>query len=537
MKKNGFKKTAAGIMSVAMMLSAVVLPGTIKNAPAISNVLTASAGNVDIGGGVSTGIIAGGAKLYIAVNPGNNVVFRVSGGDGGDADYAFSVAEFLSKNPANSVKVILEKGANISPNTFKGVEKIDSLIIEPGVTLHDGSLAGTSISELTLDYSEYNNGDAHTILTGATFGTISNPTESLADTNLIEFKGTVDQYNAFKAAGSETGSGNETNLKSILKQLEDAGIDGGVQIILPSTATSTDGLTITMVVKVGQAVGATFYIENKTDKKALFTFGSDDENVSSTHHNVNSTYIIGPNGEREVTYLMSPKNMASPVRYTINTKNDDEKYWGTVKQGYVSVEDYMYYIVESDEKECAPYKQFAKSCLRFGDAAQKYFVDHGAKITGLSFNQEKLNALDYTPTPSAPKTKKSTETWTETDWAKNVGEFDFSNIPNFQSYSVILESMPMFRIKDKDGKEIFRSGLIHATGIGDIYNSLSDKPGSDPSTTIDFNYSILMWANDALGRYAGKVDTLTKNLAATLKDFGWEANTLWVNGLAQEYSE
>ena len=535
MKKNRLKKTAAGIMSVAMMLSATVLPGTIKNAPAISNVLTASAGDVDLGGGVSIATLAGGATLRIAVNPGNNVVFEVSGGTGETVDFAWSVAQFLSENPANSVKVILKEGANISPNTFSGVEKIDSLIIEHGVTLHDGSLAGTSISELTLDYSGYNEGDAHTILTGASFGTMSNPAESLSNAHIIEFNGTVDQYNAFKAAGSETGSGNATILNSIVAELEGRiGTDDGVQIILPSTETSTNGLTIKMVVRVGQAVGATFYIENKTDKKALFTFGSDDEHVESTHHNVNSTYIVAPNDSKEVTYLMSPKNMASPVRYTINTKDTNDKYWGAIKEGTVSVEDYMYYIIESNEDECQPYKQFAKASLKFGDAAQKYFVKHGAKITGNPFKQAELNALNYTPTSSAPKTIGSSAEWTEADWAENVGEFDFSNIPNFQSYSVILESMPMFRIKDKDGKEIFRSGLIHATGIGDVYNSLSNAPAANTPTTIDFDYSILMWANDALGRYSGKVDELTKNLAATLKDFGWEANYLWVNGIVNQ---
>ena len=57
MKKNGLKKTAAGIMSVAMMLSAVVLPGTIKNAPAISNVMTASAA-------AATGTCDGGGTFY-----------------------------------------------------------------------------------------------------------------------------------------------------------------------------------------------------------------------------------------------------------------------------------------------------------------------------------------------------------------------------------------------------------------------------------------------------------------------------------------
>lgn len=54
MKIVNIKKTAAGIMSVAMMLSATVLPGTVENLPAISNVLTASAaagvGSCDGGG-------------------------------------------------------------------------------------------------------------------------------------------------------------------------------------------------------------------------------------------------------------------------------------------------------------------------------------------------------------------------------------------------------------------------------------------------------------------------------------------------------
>ena len=51
MKIVNFKKTAAGIMSVAMMLSATVLPGTVENLPAISNVLTASAADGETSGG------------------------------------------------------------------------------------------------------------------------------------------------------------------------------------------------------------------------------------------------------------------------------------------------------------------------------------------------------------------------------------------------------------------------------------------------------------------------------------------------------
>lgn len=537
MKIVNFKKTAAGIMSVAMMLSATVLPGTVENLPAISNVLTASAADGETSGGDP---VAPEVGTSFPVTPGGYVEIDCDKDGQYDAklydygagigtkivvDNAASVFYSLSENVIQYIEAAGLNGKLNAPvtveirratgkvivndNSLSNWGTIDNVIIGSGTQLLANSFGSTKIKNLTIEPSTI------------PFAYDCFNSENLSELESFKFDGTAEEYEAFKDVNPSV-IARITSLKP-----EDCDWDVPGEGISGDDENLPDGVSINMNLKFGKTVGGSFFIENDSDEVVRFTLSQDDSSAGSGHQNINVPTIIDSHSKQKVDFYVSPKNMATKIRYTIEvTENGEYKFF---KSSYISVERYLNMVLGMwDEPQAKEYQNFIKASLVYGYTAQKYFSQVGQKISGPAFEYPipsytiSAEGKDFNREGETPISKLQGMNFT--NWG--AGKFfDTTQVKDYIGISMVLESETYFRVHNKKSNNTnsyFQSDLIPA------YFLNKDYVGTG-STGETFNYSPMMWINAALAK--NDINNITYQMGVALKQFAWEAYILDCKGL------
>lgn len=531
MKIVNFKKTAAGIMSVAMMLSATVLPGTVENLPAISNVLTASADDTDPNaGGTTSDTTTSVTKTITCYKDGNttHTCEAVISEEGTTINISASavnnelVKSISSENLPGPITIRTYNDSGyvmINENTFNGMN-IDHLIISKGTSCADGAFNNCSIKELTIEYFvniSFPNRDDY-IFDGAIANlkafTFSAPTHDGYYSEYVKFQN--EHAVLYRAI---VNSGATMNVPADPNEPSQPGQD------LP------EGVKVSMNVEFGYYVGGSFKVIASKDKYVRFTFSTKDASVESAYQNQNYVYEINPGNTQTIKFYVSPKNMASPIRYTVETSNDGLEGWTKYKEGTITVEQYLRTIYESTETDLNIYRPFIAATLVYGSTSQKYFATVGAKITGAQFASEETYSYKHSVPAWYPEVIASHPELTNVtidNWC--TGDeyfFDRSSITDYIGISLMLEAQTRFRVHNKASGasgHLFESPNIAATELGVL------KTGTISSTMGNgetFTYCPMMWVNSMLEKHKpadiNEIPNLSYQMAYALKQFAWEA--------------
>lgn len=536
MKKNGFKKTAAGIMSVAMMLSAVVLPGTIKNAPAISNVLTASAA-------AAVGSCDGGGT-YIEYGYADPTRYVFNFKDARTLSTGFS--SYIHDNTHNNSNVSLildfthEKNADgsvkngvlwVTEGTFSNLNStIDTVTIGAGVQISNDVFAGSKIKNIVV------NADS----------SIGIDQNAFRDCNLNElqsfvFNGTAEEYTAFKR-----------NFSTALvdKIPSTANIETPVSG-LPAKDENVDlpeGASIGIQAVVGDIIGGTFYVTapEEYDVRLMFREGRADESDAYTAYNRNYE-IVARAGQKNVPmrFYISPKNIGDPIYYSVqySPKETDTllqpyQHWtNTNFYGSTCIDQYLH-DVETDTNEAhAKFIPLATAIRSYGRAAYAYFEGEG-KLYGATNPDNDNQRAHFAYTPYQPKDAEDAaalEAFGAGQTFKNKTARSADDPSSKIEINVMAESRTRFQVfETKTGTTertlIFESEPILAWELADIKSSEESLKINNNNNAIkpngsSFSYSVMMYVN-AVEKYFAASKPLLGDFCKAMKAFGYEADKL-----------
>lgn len=559
MKIVNFKKTAAGIMSVAMMLSATVLPGTVENLPAISNVLTASA---DSGSSSISRVSLGGDRGYFTIEDYSQTI--------GDTTTSWQVLKFENATELNGEVVAIKdslknplfiylnhsdkSSLQINRSAFEGMT-IDSLYIGAGTKLAANALNGAVVKKLVIDYDSSISFDEKAFA-GVDFSQLEEFSFNGTDAN------TNAAYDAFYNSLSETAKAkiDEINAKN-------NGEPGEGQHQLP------DGASVTMSVSIGEYVGGTFQVQAPPhkDMKVMFRESKADKS-SITAYNRNYEVIARDGGTANISFYISPKNIADPIYYIVQLADPEsdpllqnfQQWQNTSFHGSTSVDYYLSKLETesaSDDSKYSFMHDFVVATRNYGRAAYDYFeykAAHGDDRLYGATDPEGDESLVKTCNAYAPKDQNAFNEWCyaakkgDTYWFNDSAALKSTDNSTVSIY-LMGEARTRFQVKENTGNGIFNliyeSQPIAAWDIGKIFD-YDDPVGytiNNNGQKINYNgepfkYSVMMWVNayHAAAQSANASETIKINdkLGQAVKAFGYEASLVkeYIDKLKQNSS-